>query len=689
MSSTAVVRAEVVQVEPVEDTNAPVQTAVIPGMIPKSMLDKAKPALLQFLDEELNYAEGERQGFVRKLARWKVAYHAPLQTEPKHFPIFNSSNVTVEVIKEAVNTIAAQLVQATMTARPRWVFKDLALEWEPFVDDLEQFLDIQSDRDLQLPTHVIPWILETSKLGTGIMERGYAVESTRIFKSSPDGTRMYPKKVNKRDGPAVQHIPLDKFWIRFTEKTIQSARWVAKEMKFSEMQLRQWEKDGKLHDVEEIINRGETNIVDDVTSVQEQMEDTVPSDREQYTLFEVWCTFDIDGKGPAELKLYYDKDLGRLYGEFFSPFEHGKRPFIKLGYFPVEDRFYDMGLCEMLEQNQVTISAITNRRADNATMANLKMIIKKKIVSGLKPGDPLYTGKVIETNDPFRDIREFSLSDIYPSTVMEEQIAQTRGDRLAGVSEATSGGAMPVSRTTASAQLALLQEQAKRIDLTVRSIREGLNEIGQHCLDMNFQFGVNGKAVAWMGERGKVVEAIFRIPRALLELGYGIRAQTPTSLQNRQVKRENKIALFNLLMQAHEKLLPFAQAFAPEEMPRLAQSMVASSKKYLTDVLETFEETDPEGVLAGLTVLERILPRPEDLGGLDAFQRATSSAETLEAVSRLESSLREIDSFRNGGEGVRPVGGNGERVSAPERVSRGSQSGLGFLPDDLFDKEGG
>ena len=192
-----------------------------------------------------------------------------------------------------------------------------------------------------------------------------------------------------------------------------------------------------------------------------------------------------------------------------------------------------------------------------------------------------------------------------------------------------------------------------------------------------------------MGERGRVVEAIFRIPRALLELGYGLRINTPTSLQNRQVRRENKIALFNLLTQAHEKLFPFAQAFAPDQMPMLAASMVGSAKKYLTDVLETFEETDTEGVLAGLTVLERILPKPEDLGGLEAFERAASSAETIEAVARLESSLREAEAFRDRGEGIRAISGETGRVAAPEGVPGGREPSLGFLPDTIFEQGGG
>lgn len=685
--------AEVVKRPPKEEVEAPQQIVRIPRQIPTSLLTSEREAdLISYLDYELNQAEDERSDFIKKLARWKVAYRAPMQTEPKHFPIFNSSNVVMPVIKEAVNTIAAQLVQATMTARPRWVLKDLASEWEPFIDGVENFLDIASDRDMKLPSQVIPWIIETAKLGTGIMQMGYEVDEVRTYRYTSNGEKVYPKTITRKDGPAPKHIPLSRFWIRFHETDIQMAEWCGVELDYSEFALQREVRLGKFKkvSVDEIIKAGNKEHSDPEKDAQDDIEETKPLRGNVFRVHRVNISYDIDGDGiPEELVIYYERSCRKILGAFFNPLDSGKKPYVKIGYFPVENRFYDEGLCEMLEQIQAAVSSMVNKRSDNATLANLKMIIKKKIVQGLKPGDPLYSGKIIETQDPFRDIREFSLSDIYPSTITEETIMQKRGERLAGMNEGTSGAAMPVSRTTASAQLALLQEQAKRIDLTIRSIRDGLDEIGVFGLEMYFQYGTLGKAVAWLGSKGKLVEAIFTLPRALLELGYGIRTQTPTSLQNQQVRRENKIALFNLLVQAHKELIPFAQAFAPDELPVLAQSMVAASRKYLEDVLETFEETDPESVLAGLSVLERILPRPEDMGGLEAITRADSSTAILESISRLESSLREAQDFGNGGRGVSSERRNDGRLPPAEGLQGRDLTSLGLLPDSIFSQREG
>lgn len=671
--------AELLSNPPSDAGDEPQQDVVNVGNIPKELWEPEATNIVNFLSEQLAEAESERSDFIDKLVRWKEAYKAPLPERPKNFPIHNASNLTVPVIKETVNTLAAQLVQSTLTARPRWVMKDLAKEWEPFVDEVEDFLDIAQERDFDLEGEAIEWIIESAKLGTSIMEVAYKVDERRIYKYTPDGSRTYPSNIIHHDGPVLKKTPLQRFWIRFHEKSIQSARWVSKEFEINEVELVERENNKKFENVDRVrmwlFNQAHTD--DKVQEAEEEWEKTEPSSRETVNVHEIYLSWDIDGDGKfEELRIYFHRDSRTVLRAEFLPFWHGKRPFIKLGYFPVDDRFYDEGLCEMLEQIQKGISEMSNRRSDNAALANMAMILKRKMVKGLMPGDPLYSTKVIEVNDIHNDIREFRLSEIYPSTISEEQILRQYAERLAGTNEGIAGAAMPVSRTTASAQLALLQEQAKRIDLAVRNIRKGLNNVGVFVINLYFQYGVNEKAVAWMGERGLAVQGIFRLPRRVAEIGFALKASTPTSVQNRQVIRENKLQLFNLLVQAHEQLLPLVANLAPQKIPEVAHALVAASRKYLGDVLETFDETDPEGVLAGLATLERVLPRPEDLGGLEAFERGARESEILTQLSRLESLVKQAEASSRGREGLGPERGERERVSAPEGLPRGLDASI-------------
>jgi hypothetical protein len=657
-----------------EETN---QTARVVGQIPSDLWEPHAEEILHFLRDELQTAESERGEFVRKLARWKLAYRAPIADGPKNWPIWNSSNITVPVIKEIVNTLAAQIAQSTLTTRPRWVLKDLAAEWKPFVDPIERFLDIASERDMGLKKTAIPWLIEGVKFGTSMLEIGWDVDARRVYKYTPDGKDVYPSTAVFHDGPKPIHFPIQDFWIRFGETDIQGARWVARRIWMTEKELKDAEKAGKFFGINKLYGRDRRGK-DEASRVDEVVERTRPGKRELWEVFKVWLDWDLDGDGRDEtILLYFSRDALQFLSRRFNPNWHGRRPYVKFGYFPVEHRFYDEGLCEMLEDLQLGISDKHNKRADNETMSNAAMIITRRMAKGLLPGDPIYSGKIIQVADVWNDIREFRLSEPYPSTVQSEGILRQYAERLSGVGEAQSGSAMPVSRTTAAAQLALLQEQAKRVDLTVQAAREGLDEIGFYATNLYYQYGTNGKALEWLGEAGRIVEAVFRLPRRVAEIGHALRVATPTSLQNRQVKRENAVALFNLLVQMYERIMPFAQLLAPEQLPEVAHGMVRSAKTYMLNVLQSFEETDPEDVLAGLTVLEKVLPRPEDLGGMEHIRRAEESASLHDKLTRLEDLYREAEAARGGFEGVLGGGGNGGRVASRQGVPRRGPPGTG------------
>ena len=681
-------RAVVLPSEPAEDKR--VQLDPIVSSIPQKFWGNIEEDLAQYLDEELGEAEAERGDFLDDLARWKVVYAAPIPDQPKDFPFTNASNFTVPLVKEMVNTLAAQVAQATGTVRPVWIFDDLAPEWDPFTEELQDFFDIAADRELNFEAKNTEGVIAKVKYGTTIYEVGHEVLERKFYRYDKTGKKVYPRTVIVKDGPSVEIIPLQKFWIRLQERDVQKAAWVAKELDFSEAELRMKAAQGEFFGVEKLlVEDSDTTTTDEVTQTEEKIEHKEPM-RRSWTLFEVWASYDVDGDGDLEeIKVLFHRETRTFLYARFNPYDHGRRPFVKDGYFPVDGRFYDMGLCEMLEQIQDAVSLKHNHRNDNETLANMKMFLKRKLVKGLQPGDPLYPGKQIEVNDIWNDVREFSMSEIYPSTVNEEMILVQIAERLAGTNEGVAGAAMPVTRTGTGAQLALLQEQSKRIDIPVKATRRAINEIGFYAMMMYFQFGTNGKALAWMGDRGRIVEAVFRLSSRAIELGLGIKANAPTSMQNMQVKRENSLAMFNLLVQLHEKLAPLAQMLAPQQLAEFVHGMVYSAKRYAQNVLETFDEPDPDAVLAGLSVLEKVLPKPEDLGGLEAFERGAESAEIAEGLRRLESIYNEAAANQDGRRGVADQRRDGKGSIPPKRIPARDFNGIGIGGESYLNTRAG
>lgn len=665
------------------EQESPIQDPAFVAEIPDKHWNAVEEDVTAFIRDELARAEGERAEFVEKLARWKTVYRAPRNEKAKNFPIRNASNIEVPVAKEFVNTMAAQVVQMTMTAEPRWILKDLADEWDAFAPLIERFLDIAARRDIQIEKSAIPWILECIKYGTSISVVDYEVKERNTFRYDSTGMKVKKKKVTLHDGPVHYHVPLERFWIRFHETDVDDARWCSIQHDMTERDLRDYAAMEKFDKdvVEKIVALRYKNETDvhETERVDEEIEKTQPVTRESFNVHEFFLAWDFDGDGVfEEARIWYNTDTEKVIRKEYLSYWHGKRPIAKLGFFPHEDRFYDEGIIEMVEALQQAISQKHNQRADNATLANLKMIIKRRMLKTLNPGDPLYSGKIIEANDIWNDVREFQLSEIYPSTVNEESILRSYGERLVGHSDATSGGARPVTRTTATAEMALLQEQAKRLDLAVRNIRTGMSRVGWLSMNLYFQYGTNGKALAWMGEKGRIVDAVFRIPRRAVDLGVALETNSPTSTQNKQVQRENSISLFNLMVQMYTELIPLVAQLAPQSMGEVTNALVTSAKKFMGDTLAAFEVSDPEDVLAGLTVLERVLPSPSDLGGMDDFIRREESAQVFDKLARVEALLQEASESSRGNDRVRPGSRRTENVPPGEGGAGGGPSGPGF-----------
>ncbi len=642
--------------------------------IPPSLLTEQNEARLRsFLDDELTLAESEMHDMISDIAAYEEAYEAPPPDTPKNFPIRNASNTIVPVVKEVVNTIVAQLVQTTRTTEPEWILKDLAEEWSPFTNGIERFLNISAERELGLEETEITAIIEEVKYGTAIVEVPYDVRERLQYQYTLDGKSVFPRIIVDHEGPDSMNVPISDWRIREYETNIQKAKWCAKRVFLTDDDLRERVASGRfLNDqVRKILEDGGDQTSDIVADVQRNAEHTSRHENKRHEVFEVYVRWSLEGQHlPTDLHIFYHRGTGTFLSKRFNPYWHGLRPFVRYVYFPRQHRFWGQGVISQIVQLQAEISTIHNQRRDNATLANLKMIVKRKMVRGIMPGDPLYSGKVIEVNDIFNDIREFQLSEIYPSTVTDEQVTRQYVERVSGVSEPRNS---PVTRTTATAQLALLQEQAKKFDLTVRGNRKAKGEIGRMLVGLYSQFGTNGKAVAWMGEQGRVIEAVFRLPRKVTELGLAIRASAPTSQLNKETKRQNSLALFNLMVQMYSQFIPFVQQLTPEALPGVAHALVTSAKKFMLDALASFDVTDPDEMLAGLALMERILPNPEDFGGMESFRRAEEGTAQLEALGRLEAIIRETANTQDRSGGLRES----------RRNTRGLESTEGLPPGRL------
>lgn len=667
---------------------------LLPGEVRLSAEDEEE--LVRFLRSTLTLAAGERSDFVKRLVEFQESYRTPRPVGEKTFPFKKASQVTVPIVKMIVNVVAPRIVAELLRPSPLWTLRSTADAqiFERVAKPVEEFLDLYAQRRMNIERKVEDLILEGCKLGGAVWEVTRDVERKQMVRYSVDGESIELVEEPFRSGPQIFNVPLEDFWWKFGFTDLQQMPWCGKLLHITSREIRDRVKSGlfRREGAEKIIARGGQHgwgIVTDsrqVAQKQEEFERTEPGSGtlDLYDIFELYVYWPIRVGGrevTADLRVFYSLDSNVLLRVQLNPWWHGLRPFLVWPYSPVEHRLIGEGIAELVEQLQEEVTSIHRLRLDNATLANMRMIITSRLVEGLKPGDPLYPGKVIRASSA-DDVKPFQLTDIYPSTIQNEALTMNLIERVSGVNEAMLGRAMPVTRTTATAQTSLLEENRQRFELTIRRARALVGRAGEMTYDLFHQFGTAGLAEEWLGDRGMLVEELFKMPRERVTQGFAVRVLATTARVNRQIEMQSNLQLFQLLVQLHQQLMPLVVQFAPQHMPLVAQALISSSKKFMLRVLEAFDEKDPEGILAALTLLERILPSPESAGvatdirtQLEELNRSLSGlgpelgrevgANISTQFNGMESALRALAGAANGGERVGGGLFDAERFTLP------------------------
>jgi hypothetical protein len=643
-------------------------------MIPPEikMSDEQLKRLALYLDHELTIASSERFEFINRLARFKEKYRTKFPEFPKDWPIANSSQIVIPVIKTAVHTLTARIYQTIMAAEPPASIRTEDPEYQDFAYDYEKFFEVYADERLDLPEVLDGWVTELIKLGTGVLE--VTTKLDRRAEMEYDTLEgKYKKRVAERfSGPIIYHIPLEDFWIRPAYQNPETAPWCGKEVRLSWSQIKDMALSGDLNpkhldDIWKYSGSGDLDVPKTVKK-QEEIEKLRPTDRSTYSLFELTVRWDVDGCGnDEELMVYFHKPSRTILRRKFSGFT--RRPWRVGRFIPIEHWFYAEGMCEILEHLQEEISTIHNQRIDNATIANLRIILVARLLKGLRPGDRLWSGKVVRVQSVKEDVGTLQLGDVYPSTVANENISNQYVERVSGIGETATGTAQPVTRTTATAQLALLEELNRRFDKVVKGLRRTLRGVYRDTTDLFFKMGTGGLAEEWLGPvRGRRLEQFLMLPSDLLKRKVKIQITSTRSTINREVEFQSQLAVWNLLQQMWQQVLQTTQMLGPQAaavIPLLAHEFVKAVQPVMKKVMQYADAPDPEQAISVLSVLERILPAPEDMGGMGGAQ-ASEDANAL--VAQLQQRTAADVGGEPGAGGATPRANGNRGVATPQPV---------------------
>jgi hypothetical protein len=178
----------------------------------------------------------------------------------------------------------------------------------------------------------------------------------------------------------------------------------------------------------------------------------------------------------------------------------------------------------------------------------------------------------------------------------------------------------------------------RRFDKVVKGLRRTLRDVYRDLTDLFIKMGTGGLAEEWLGQiKGQRLESYLSLPADVLKRKVKIQVLSTRSTVNREVEFQSAVAVWQLLLQMWQQI----QGSAPKQLlPVLTHEFIKAVLPVFKKVMQYADAPDPEQAVSVLTVLQRILPSPEDMGGMAGAQADANSTALIEQLrSRTASEL--------------------------------------------------
>ena len=345
-------------------------------------------------------------------------------------------------------------------------------------------------------------------------------EAVRMAVESMPRLATYSNVEGKRaildySGPVYEVIPPEDFLYDPEAEELRDARFVIHRVFRTPDYLRRMESDGVYFNVEEAIEKGNTqrdgdrsdrekgfrNAENDRTNPWTMTENIEDADkRRPLELYEWWGLFDSDGSGrltPHVITVANDVVI-RLER---NPYDHGEPPFEVLR--PVLDvhKFEGIGFADMVKEFQETKTSLRRQILDNISWQNNGMWevqrgagVEMESLVNPRPGG------VVRTDVPGA-VRPLTPPPLQQAGFMALEFEQTQLEQRTGITRYNQGLDSRSLNKTATGITALMGASQQRIELIARLFAEtGVRSLFVKALSLNRQFMRDEFVVRLYGE---------------------------------------------------------------------------------------------------------------------------------------------------------------------------------------------
>jgi len=638
-------------------------------VIPASQLD---PRILQSLTDyvrtEITQALNDRQRLEEVWAKYELAYKVEPEKQTKDFPFKGAANLVLPVIATDVDTVYSRLMGTLFAQENIWTCRALNSAMVPFAPRLQEFLQWAQNNELGVYDAVADWLLEVTKLGTGILKQRYTRQTRKVYqwRETDYGITQQHIMLMTKNNPVLQHVALVDFLVPATATTITDAPWCAERLNLTWGQLQERIRAGIYQGGQNIANWWARDRGSKLDQIKQAMDRFEPAYGDKFEVWECWLDYDIHGGGqPCAIVFTIHLPTMTVLRVDYNPFFNQEKPYSTARYLRQNKRFYGIGLAEMLFQFQEEISAMHNQRLDNATLANSSMFKARKNI-GIKQNEPVIPGRWFLL-DNLDDVQPMVMGQRYDSTVPYENMTLSYAGRRTGVNDYIMGNNEPnVGYAALGTNVMQHKEAGKRFDQVLRECRICMGESGTRIAELYQQFDQHGKEYLAMGaEDGELVHQILQFPLELIRNGVSIELTATSATANKEIEVRTNTLVMQMLMQFYQQIMQALSYVVNPQIPppiqQAAAQMVRGGTVMMRRLLDNY----------GVQDIDNLVPALED---------ATASAgQQLNSLLSLASGVQRGMAGPNGISGLPPGDATGP-AGVPALIGAPATNGAGPYP---------
>lgn len=503
------------------------------------LADDVKSDLEKELYDVLTDWKDSRSELESKLKDWNDAAEAV--TTITNFPWKGASSLRIPLEKIKMREIHSTINRTSLRPVPFLMAKyagpdELYASSRDLLKDIEDFVEDKIKNDTNVHDTIKEAINPVTRDGTAIPQIPWETEFERvtdykIYKNIEDFIKDYPDPTaagiseeryddiiqaisNGRgyevqyeydmpiyDGPKGHLVPLIDFvhWPVYVSN-IRDMQCHGKRVWYTDYQLEDMVEIGKFtnrEEVEDVIKQGGDIHEESLTTSRDNIEGItrdLQTSRE-YECFELCYKKDLDDDGVKEkyLIVYAYRKQKILRIEKY-PIRKGKTTYFPMRFIKRDNRFLGVSLVDDMSDLAMEASIIHRQRINSRTITHVPSFVASNGAKGRfdpSRSDLSFYPGVTFWMDDINNVKQFDVRPVDLSgSVDEESLLYQLIDLVTGASSGLSGQSNPLDpRAPARKQAELLRQSTNRIDDYVDELLKTFTEIGQHVLDMYYQYG--------------------------------------------------------------------------------------------------------------------------------------------------------------------------------------------------------